>query len=34
MTGDPFEAQSGIVRERGAKGPNIPKGLRQEIRGG
>ena len=34
MSGDPLEAQSGIVGEGGGKGPNIPKGLRQEIRGG
>ena len=32
--GDPLEAQTGIVREGGGKGPNIPEGLRQEIRGG
>ena len=29
-----FQAQTGIVREGGGKGPNIPEGLRQEIRGG
>ena len=34
MTGDPLEAQGGIVGERGGWGPNIPEGLRQEIRGG
>ena len=34
MTGDPLEAQSGIVGERGGEGPNIPEGFRQEIRGG
>ena len=34
MSGDPLEAQSGIIGEGGGKGPNIPKGLRQEIRGG
>ena len=34
MSGDPLEAQSGIVGEGGGKGPNIPKGIRQEIRGG
>ena len=34
MSGDPLEAQIGIVGEGGGKGPNIPKGLRQEIRGG
>ena len=34
MSGDPLEAQSGIVGEGGGKGPNIPKRLRQEIRGG
>ena len=31
---DPLEAQTGIVGEGGGKGPNIPEGLRQEIRGG
>ena len=34
MSGDPLEAQTGIVREGGGKGPNITEGLRQEIRGG
>ena len=34
MSGDPLVAQTGIVREGGGKGPNIPEGLRQEIRGG
>ena len=34
MFGDPLEAQSGVVGEGGGKVPNIPKGLRQEIRGG
>ena len=34
MSGDPLEAQTGIVGEEGGKGPNIPEGLRQEIRGG
>ena len=34
MTGDPLEAQGGIVGERGGEGPNILEGLRQEIRGG
>ena len=34
MSGDPLVAQIGIVREGGGKGPNIPEGLRQEIRGG
>ena len=34
MSGDPLEAQSGIVGEGRGKGPNIPKGLRQEISGG
>ena len=34
MFGDPLEAQTGIVGEGGGKGPNIPEGLRQEIRGG
>ena len=33
VSGDPLEAQTGIVREGGGKGPNIPEGLRQEIRG-
>ena len=33
MSGDPLEAQTGIVREGGGKGPNIPEGLRKEIRG-
>ena len=33
MTGDPLEAQGGIVGERGGEGPNIPERLRQEIRG-
>ena len=32
MSGDPLEAQTGIVREGGGKGPNIPEGLRQAIR--
>ena len=26
MSGDPLEAQTGIVREGGGKGPNIPEG--------
>ena len=30
----PIEAQTGIAGEGGGKGPNIPEGLRQEIRGG
>ena len=34
MSGDPLEAQSGIVGEGRGKGPNIPLGLRQEISGG
>ena len=34
MTGDPLEAQGGFVGEAGGEGPNIPGGLRQEIRGG
>ena len=34
MTGDPLEAQGGAVGEKGGEGPNIPEGLRQEIRGG
>ena len=34
VSGDPLEAQTGSVREGGGKGPNIPEGLRQEIRGG
>ena len=34
MSGDPLEAQTGIVREGGGKGPNIPERLRQAIRGG
>ena len=34
MSGDPLEAQIGIAGEGGRKGPNIPEGLRQEIRGG
>ena len=34
MSGDPLEAQTGIVGEGGGKGPNIPEGLRQAIRGG
>ena len=34
MSGDPLEAQTGIVREGGGKGPNIPEGLRQEIKRG
>ena len=34
MSGDPLEAQSGIVGEGGGKGPNITLGLRQEISGG
>ena len=34
MTGDPLEAQDGVVGEGGGEGPNIPEGLRQEIRGG
>ena len=34
MSGDPLEAQSDIVGEGGGEGPNIPEGLRQEIRGG
>ena len=34
MTGDPLEAQSGVVGERGGEEQNIPEGLRQETRGG
>ena len=34
VSGDPLKAQSGIVGEGGGEGPNIPEGLRQEIRGG
>ena len=34
MSGDPLEAQIGIVGKGRGKGPNIPEGLRQEIRGG
>ena len=34
VSGDPLEAQSGVVGEGGGEGPNIPEGLRQEIRGG
>ena len=34
MSGDPVEAQIGIVGKGGGKRPNIPKKLRQEIRGG
>ena len=34
VTGDPLEAQGGIVGKRGSEGPNIPEGLRQEITGG
>ena len=34
VSGDPLEAQIGIVQKGGGKGPNIPEGLRQEIRGG
>ena len=34
MSGDPLEAQGGIVGEGGGEIPNIPEGLRQEIRGG
>ena len=34
MSGDPLEAQKGVVGEGGGKGPNIPLGLRQEIRRG
>ena len=34
VSGDPLEAQTGSVGEGGGKGPNIPEGLRQEIRGG
>ena len=34
MSGDPLEAQIGSVRKGGGKGPNIPEGLRQEIRWG
>ena len=34
MTGDPLEAQGGIVGKGGGEGPNLPEGLRQEIRGG
>ena len=33
MTGDPLEAQRGIVGEGEGEGPTIPEGLRQEIRG-
>ena len=33
MSGDPLEAQSGIVGEGGGKGSNIPEGIKQEIRG-
>ena len=28
MSGDPLEAQIGIVREGGGKGPNIPDGTK------
>ena len=34
MTGDPLEAQGGVVGEGGGEELNIPEGLRQEIRGG
>ena len=34
VTGDPLEAQGGIVGKRESEGPNIPEGLRQEITGG
>ena len=34
MTGEPLEAQDGAAGEEGGEGPNIPEGLRQEIRGG
>ena len=34
MSGDPLEAQTGIVGQGRGKGPNIPEGLRPEIRGG
>ena len=34
MSGDPLEAQIGIVGKGEGKGLNIPEGLRQEIRGG
>ena len=34
MTGDPLEVLSGVVGEGRGDGPNIPEGLRQEIRGG
>ena len=34
MTGDPLEAQGGVVGKRGGEGPNIPEGLGQEIGGG
>ena len=34
VTGDPLEAQGGVVGEGGGEGSNIPEGLRQEIRGG
>ena len=33
VTGDSLEAQGGVVGEGGGEGPNIPEGLRQEIRG-
>ena len=34
VTGDPLEAERGIVGEGGREGPSIPEGLGQEIRGG
>ena len=34
VPGDPLEAQIGIVGKGRGKGPNIPEGLRQEIKGG
>ena len=34
MTRDLLEAQGGVVGEGGGEGPNIPEGLRQELRGG
>ena len=34
MAGKLLKAQNGVVGEGGGEGPNIPEGLRQEIRGG
>ena len=34
MTGDSLGVYGGVVGKGGGEGPNIPEGLRQEIRGG